>query len=202
MVQTSASALSTAVCASRIAAHDEHITPALRAQRGFTVTRATAVPAAGTEFDEFLYAPVGEENNGMLLSMLSALARLDVDPWDEASRLARLPRPAAIQFLTALIAGLPDGSSARSDPELHAQRLTALLPQRVATITPTSNPTPATGFTTYHQGLVRYALFYLLLTASFFGAQWLIEHSQSPAHSGAVTSPATGAALPRARPVN
>jgi hypothetical protein len=78
------------------------------------VTRTIAAPTAGTKFDEFLYAPIGEENNGMLLSVLSALARLDVDPWDEASRLARLPRSAAIQFLTTLIGALPDGSSARS----------------------------------------------------------------------------------------
>jgi len=98
--------------------------PSVR-KRGVVVTRTTAGPIAGTEFDEFLYAPISEEDSGMLLSVLSALARLDVDPWDEASQLARLPRAAAIQFLTTLVAALPDGSSARSDPGMHAERLTA-----------------------------------------------------------------------------
>ena len=47
----------------------------------------SAVSAFGrkSEFDSFLCAPIGEERNGMLLSVLSALARLDVDPWQEAT---------------------------------------------------------------------------------------------------------------------
>ncbi|HWW20456.1 MAG TPA: hypothetical protein VNZ06_06600 [Steroidobacteraceae bacterium] len=131
-----------------------------------------------------------------MLSVLSALARLDVDPWEEASRLAGLPRPAAIQFLMALIVALPDGSSARSNPEMHAQRLTALLPARGVTNPPASKAEIATGISTYHQGFVRYVLFYLVLMAFFFGGQWLIEHSPRPGHSGTVTSPESGAALP------
>jgi hypothetical protein len=75
------------------------------------------------------YAPIAEESNGMLLSVLSALARLNVDPWDEASRLARSPRGAATLFLTILIAALPGGASAPGDPEMHARRLTALPPR-------------------------------------------------------------------------
>ncbi len=89
-------------------------------------------PAGGTDFDEFLYAPIGEENNGMLLSMLSVLARLNLDPWDEAARLARLPREAATRILATLIAALPEGPSARADPGELAQRLVALLPPSVA----------------------------------------------------------------------
>ena len=38
-------------------------------------------------FDPFLFAAIGEEQNGMLLSVLSALARLDLDPWYEAASL-------------------------------------------------------------------------------------------------------------------
>jgi hypothetical protein len=165
------------------------------------VRGAKAAPPAGTEFDKFLYASIGEETNGTL-SVLSALARLDLDPWDEASRLARMPRRGAIQFLTTLITALPDGSSARSNPTMHAERLTALLPLAVESATaPVSAPTLATEMTTNHQGLVRYALFYLVLAMLFFGAQWLIEHSHQPAHPGPVTSPQTGEALPHT-PVN
>jgi hypothetical protein len=52
------------------------------------MTRTVSIPGPGSDFDAFLFAPVGEERNGMLLSVLSALARLDVDPWQEAARLA------------------------------------------------------------------------------------------------------------------
>jgi hypothetical protein len=147
------------------------------ARKPLSVIPTAAGPAAGTEFDEFLYAYIGEENNGMLLSVLSALARLNLDPWDEASRLARLPRPAAILFLTALIAALPPDSSARSNPTLHAERLSALLPRRGVS-GPAPDPTVVSTPAPQHHGIVRYALTCLLLLALFFGVQWLIEHSR------------------------
>lgn len=40
-----------------------------------------------SEFNAFVFAPIGEERNGMLLSVMSALARRDIDPWQEAARL-------------------------------------------------------------------------------------------------------------------
>jgi hypothetical protein len=40
----------------------------------------------GPEFENFLFAPIGEDSNGMVLSVLSALARLDIDPWQEAAK--------------------------------------------------------------------------------------------------------------------
>ncbi len=39
------------------------------------MTRTAAVGRLGSEFDDFLFAPVAEEKNGMLLSVVSALAR-------------------------------------------------------------------------------------------------------------------------------
>jgi hypothetical protein len=175
----------------------KHILPNIRALTGLVVTRTAAGPIAGTEFDEFLYAPITGEEYGMRVSVLSALARRDVDPWDEAARLARLPRAAAIQFLTTLIAGLPDGSSAPSNPGMHAERLAKLLPRRVAADAITSQSAVAAGVAARQQDLVRYALFYLLLMACFFGAQWLME--SQPAHSGGVTAP--GAVAPLGPPV-
>jgi hypothetical protein len=59
--------------------------------------------------------------------MISALARLNVDPWEEAATLAQLPLDAAMRKLTLLIAALPAGSSARSDPAATASRLLTLL---------------------------------------------------------------------------
>jgi hypothetical protein len=65
------------------------------------------VLSRATEFDAFLFAPIGEKKNGMLLSV-SALARLDRDPWREAAELARMPNETAKQRLTSLIEALPN----------------------------------------------------------------------------------------------
>ena len=64
----------------------------------------------------------------MLLSVLSALARQDIDPWQEAARLSRLPRAAATESLCAMIAALPAEARDPADPRSIAERLAALLP--------------------------------------------------------------------------
>ena len=56
------------------------------------------------EFDDFLCASIGEEENGMALSVMSAFARRNVDPWEEAGRLSRLPRDVATRELCAMTA--------------------------------------------------------------------------------------------------
>lgn len=111
----------------------------------------------------------------MLLSVLSALARLNVDPWDEASRLARLPRESATRFLVTLIAALPGGSSARADPEMHARRLSALLPHLITADSQPFNPKSPMAITIDRGRLWRYVIYYAALTALFLGAQWLME---------------------------
>jgi len=55
-------------------------------------------------FSEFLFAGIAEQSNGMTLSLLSALARLGVDPWAEAARLAEMPEAVAVAALAALLA--------------------------------------------------------------------------------------------------
>jgi hypothetical protein len=47
------------------------------------MSSSASVSVLGTEFDDFLFAPIGEDRNDMPLSVLSALARLDIDPWQE-----------------------------------------------------------------------------------------------------------------------
>jgi hypothetical protein len=39
------------------------------------------------QFDEFLYARIDEGSDTTPLSVLSMLARLDLDPWEEAAKL-------------------------------------------------------------------------------------------------------------------
>ncbi len=66
----------------------------------------------------------------MLVSVLSGLARSDVDPWQETAKLTRLPGQTATRELAALIDALPD--RALSIPEFHtiATRRIALLPRQ------------------------------------------------------------------------
>lgn len=102
-------------------------------------------PALGGEFEAFLFAPVGEETNGMALSVLSALARLDMDPWADAARLARLPKDSAIVALGQIIARLPLGKWQSADTTAIATRLVELLPKpggATPKATPTSTATP------------------------------------------------------------
>jgi hypothetical protein len=53
-------------------------------------------------FDSFLYASV-LERDGLPVSVLSALTRQNLDPWEEATRLAGLPRDQAVECLAATI---------------------------------------------------------------------------------------------------
>jgi hypothetical protein len=92
------------------------------------MTHAALAPLIGAEFDKFLCAPIREDRNGTPLSVLSALARLDVDPWQEAASLARMPRDTAATRLTALIVALP-GELTKDDR--HRSRCAATQDQRL-----------------------------------------------------------------------
>ena len=83
-----------------------------------------------SDLNDFLFASVGDEQNGMPLSVISALTRLGVDPWEEASRLAALSKVLAAEALAPMIARLSIGRSQQSDNVAIAQRLVGLLPMR------------------------------------------------------------------------
>jgi hypothetical protein len=108
------------------------------------MTHAALASLLGPEFDDFLYASI-DEDNGKLLSVLSALARLDVDPWRETAKLARLPKEAATQRLAALIASLPDEPSAHRPVGTIAARLIALLPRKADTFAQPRQKSPGFG---------------------------------------------------------
>jgi hypothetical protein len=93
------------------------------------MTHAALAPLIGPEFDEFLGASIGEDRNGTGLSILSALARLDVDPWQETASLARMSREAAAGRLTALIDALPYEPASAIPSKTIAADLVTLLPK-------------------------------------------------------------------------
>ena len=102
------------------------------------MTHAALAPLIGPEF-EFLGAAIGEDRNGTTLSVLSALARLDVDPWREAASLARMSREAAAERLTALIDALPHEAASAIGSKASAADLVALLPKSKTPSFPTSD---------------------------------------------------------------
>lgn len=106
------------------------------------MTRSASISQLTSEFDDFLFAPIGDERNGMLLSVLSALARLGVDPWLEAAHLTHMPEETATERMASLIAALPDRPSAQPDSASVAARLIALLPRGNATNKALRAPTP------------------------------------------------------------
>jgi len=163
------------------------------------MTSHVPVSSLGSDFDDFLYAPIGEDSNGMLLSVLSALARLDLEPWDEAATLARLPGNSATQRLASLIAALPDGPSARPDPGTIAARLIPLLPRRAGSNIPSRAPSRGIGAAPKSQ-VVEYAIYYLISMAFVLGAQYIIAGHQPPAQVEKAPAPASSAVFPQMPP--
>jgi hypothetical protein len=94
------------------------------------MTPTASTPPLGPEFNNFLFAPVGEDRNGMPLSVVSVLARMGMDPWVEAASLAELPAETAARKLAAWLDVLPDPTLKPASPDTRAARLIALLPRR------------------------------------------------------------------------
>jgi hypothetical protein len=84
-----------------------------------------------SELNDFLFAELGEEENGLPLSVLSALTRLGADPWAEGARLSELPRDAAARALVTMIAMFPREKRGFSEVMALAEKLAGLLPRRL-----------------------------------------------------------------------
>lgn len=139
--------------------------------------RLSTPKVPGVEFDRFLYAQVGDDHHGGMLSVVSALARAGVDPWEQAAILAHLPADSAERALCGLLVKLPAESGRPPDPVAVATRLVALLPRAPFQ----SEPAPAVDYdagnriTRAADGLGA-ALFYTLCLLAFLGALLLLMH--------------------------
>jgi hypothetical protein len=78
-------------------------------------------------YDRFLYTPIFEQSNGTQLTVLSALARSNADPWEEAARLAAMPRADAETALAAVLCQISDGNWTRAEAKTVAARLIEIL---------------------------------------------------------------------------
>jgi hypothetical protein len=89
-----------------------------------------------SDLNDFLFAAVGEEQNGMPLNVVSGLTRLGLDPWEEAARLAALPRALAAEKLAPIIARLPVDRQQPSDNLAISRQLVELLPEHQRAASP------------------------------------------------------------------
>lgn len=80
------------------------------------------------DLDQFLFARVGEDIDGVPLSVVSTFARLGLDPWEEAGRLSALGGQEAAEQLARLIAELPGRSCPLGEARKMARSLVVLLP--------------------------------------------------------------------------
>ena len=86
------------------------------------------------DLDKFLFAAVGEEVNGIPLSVVSALTRLGLDPWEETGRLSSLSHREAVEQLARLISELPGSSRTLGEAREIAGSLVNLLPKHDASL--------------------------------------------------------------------
>lgn len=92
------------------------------------MTPAATISFFKPEFNDFLHAPICETDGELPLSVLSALTRLNIDPWKEAAELSKLPTDSATSRLASLLMRLPTGHWTVGDARKIADRLIALLP--------------------------------------------------------------------------
>lgn len=95
------------------------------------------------EFERFLYASVGDDRSGCVVTMLSMLARLGLDPWSEAADLAALGRVAAGARLALLLSRFRDVPALGRDQGSFARELVLLLPDSLPRRPPAHQPVAA-----------------------------------------------------------
>jgi hypothetical protein len=168
------------------------------------MTLATATSAFESRFDRFLYAAVREDPDGTPLTVLSVLARLDIDPWKEAARLAQLPGEAAARALAVLISALPKGSATPSDSETIAARLITLLPhrpERETAVHRAPSDAPRVIQIPNRATIVARAVLCLVVFALLLVSQWLaVRHLAILPAKGPLAAPATAVPAPAAPP--
>lgn len=140
---------------------------------------AVSTSRLGCQFDRFLYASVGDDANGMPLTVLSALARMDVDPWEETAKLTQLPRTSAVTQLVTLLGALRHAPVVGLDPARIAPPLIALLPSP-RDHAPLMLKAFAQAAPTKHPAAVATVLTVLTYVLSMLLVQWLLGSFQAP----------------------
>ncbi len=162
----------------------------------------TSVRASyGTPYRAFLFAVVGEDaDNGLTVSMLSALARQDLDPWEMAEALARMGEDAAVERCAELLKALPCVQPGHEQRVVLAQGLVALLPTAAAARSVArpavegewmlervfSRHAAATLDRVRRRPTVHYLFFYFMFVVFLVCSQWLSPSVEPAPADGAV----------------
>jgi len=159
--------------------HGSWTPSAPEAKPGSVTRRPPAYLSA--EFNNFLFAAAAETEGGTV-SVLSALARLDLDPWGEAAKLARLPKELAAHRLAGLIAPCA-ATTAPSQARRTAARLVALLPSGFTLPPPQTTAAKADGTAPGGGPVIAHARsilsFLLIFVVAMLGIQ-CVAHISSP----------------------
>lgn len=119
----------------------------------------------------------------MVLSVISGLTRLDIDPWAEAARLSVLPKAIAAQTLAPIIARLADGGAGLFDARKVADRLISLLPTGASPVS--AERVNRGGGNSKHLRLAIWLICLLLGTAVFLGTT---TRRETPADNNALAA--------------
>ena len=132
------------------------------------------------DFDDFLFAPVGQDFDGTPLTLATGLARLGLDPWEEAAELAKLGREPALQRLASRLEAIPNRPSSPEDTVNATTRLLALLHRSI----PRKSPLPETRRPSDAEmppKRVNFAIYWLISLAFVLLAQWALSTPDAPA---------------------
>jgi len=119
------------------------------------------------EFERFLYASVGADRNGSVVTALSTLARLNLEPWVEAAELAALGREAARVRLGLLLSRFRDVPELRRNHGSVAQDFARLLPERPVRV-------PAVPGAAIKKTALSWGVIWTVMAVVFFMAQMLL----------------------------
>ena len=138
-----------------------------------------------TRYDGFLCAKVCDEPSGMHLSVLSALTRMNIDPWQEATRLAAMPKALAVETMKSVLVHIAGKTWHGSEATATAERLINLLSK--------PDKTAAVGGAEAPEQLKSYWFLWVGLAVAFM---LFTTHQQAPQDAGTSTSQATIARSP------
>jgi hypothetical protein len=134
----------------------------LQPRNGMTMAEYNVLNPHPPEFERFLYASVGEDRNGYVVTVLSTLARLGLDPWAETADLVTLGRDAARARLGTLLARFRDVPTLAGDHGKIARDLSQLLPEG-----PTSDTVKRVASTVVDARMGKNGVFWAMLAIIF-----------------------------------
>jgi len=136
----------------------------------------------------------------MLLSVLSALARRNVDPWQEAAKLALLPEESATKRLSSLITPLPGGPLAHGNPTTIAARLITLLPRRANADVAPAKPLHGQGAAPNLRAVISMIVINAIFMALLIGTQSIMASHRPPSQADKDHALASGTVSPLIKP--